>query len=160
MHPSRGEEGRYLMREAENEGIRRICDEYSRKDLIWAPGGGVVAHSDSEDLRNSNVKMLKDWGQGAYLLPREDKSMSAVFLANRVDKDNRAGKEYRHPLFVKETDFTTPLEAQIKDMEIAWDKRHELQKAASKHRIYIIKPREMSIRTPEALAQLILNKCQ
>lgn len=125
-----------IMRQAEHEGVLWLCNTYADSDIIYTPGGGTVAH-DRAALRDANVVALKAWGNGFYITPYDTKERTAQVLGRRVHMDNLQAiasgdmKNYRHPMFVKETDFESPLEAQIADMRIAFEKRDGLYRAAA-----------------------------
>ena len=78
-------------REAENRLIIDLCRKYGShgpQRIVFAPGGGAVAHDQGEEYRLSNVKQLKDTGIIFYLLPDSDIRKSAAVLTARVQKDS------------------------------------------------------------------------
>ena len=59
-------------RRLETELINGICTRYQNSRIVFAPGGGAVAHDQGEEYRNRNVELLREFGLIFYLLPYPD----------------------------------------------------------------------------------------
>lgn len=79
-------------RVAENETIKKIIDESESKKIVFAPGGGAVAH-EYEDLREDNIKLLKKFGKIVLLLPTKKLNDSAKIIYSRINKDDKSSTQ-------------------------------------------------------------------
>lgn len=87
-------------REEETRIIIDLCAGYRTDKIILTPGGGAVAHQAADgadedicrrmdDLRQTNVEQLRDFGKIFYLIPYDDLNRSAAVLAERLEADNQ-----------------------------------------------------------------------
>ena len=77
-------------RKAECELIEQICHQYERRPIVFAPGGGAVAHNQGEEYRLRNVVALRSFGDLIYLLPSKDLYESARILIGRQVNDGQS----------------------------------------------------------------------
>lgn len=74
-------------RRLETELIGDICAKYKNKKIVFAPGGGAVAHDQGDQYRDRNVQLLRKFGLVFYLLPSPDMEKSAAILTERIKGD-------------------------------------------------------------------------
>lgn len=124
-------------RKQESGLIEDIITIYSQGRIVFAPGGGAVAH-EFEGCREQNVKALKEYGNIVYILPDNNLEINAMILAERMQADydsvnsrpaltyeNDAVKEMlavlkqRHPLYLKAADEVIYTEGETPDITAA-----------------------------------------
>ena len=66
-------------REYETGIITEVVDQFRDERIVFAPGGGAVAH-EYQGYREQNVGALRGFGEVVYLLPEEDIEKSAEIL--------------------------------------------------------------------------------
>ena len=114
-------------RRLETELIADICTRYQHSRIVFAPGGGAVAHKQGEQYRNKNVRLLRERGIIFYLLPHPDLRQSAVILTTRVQKDTTS--VYVRPSLTGNSHL-------LSEMLLTLEQRHPLYQATAHYLIY------------------------
>lgn len=82
------ENGWETFREYESQIIYDVVSRFKDKSIVFAPGGGTVAHEYSL-YRQRNVKLLRNFGRVIYLLPDNNPEVNIEILAERMQKDEK-----------------------------------------------------------------------
>jgi len=114
-------------RRLETDLIVGVCAEYALKDIIFAPGGGAVAHNQGEDYRKRNVEVLRRFGHIFYLLPYQDLKRSAGILVARMKGDS--GSSASRPSLTGDSDLE-------REMLVTLERRDPLYRAVAGYVIY------------------------
>jgi shikimate kinase len=84
--------------------LEEICVEYNGIRIVFTPGGGAVAHNHGEIYRVKNVKIVREIGYVAYILPSSDLEESARILTERELNDQQSAGQ-RPPLTEENDDY-------------------------------------------------------
>ncbi len=114
-------------RRLETELIADICTRHQHSIIVFATGGGAVAHDQGEWYRNKNAELLREFSLIFYLLPHPDLRQSAIILATRVQRDTTS--VYARPSLTGSSDL-------LSEMLLTLEKRHPLYQATADHLIY------------------------
>ena len=116
-------------RRRESEIIASVKQDYLGREIVFAPGGGAVAHNQGDEYRNQNVENLFDIASGrfVYQLPSKDLEESAKIVIERQFADP-ASKSTR-PSLTQEQD-------KVKEMSSLLHQRHCFYMSHSQVRIY------------------------
>jgi len=79
------EKGWKEFRKMENENIRYIITNF-KNNIVLALGGGAIAN-EFDDIRKSNVEMLKKYGKIILLLPTRDIEKNVEIIIKRIKND-------------------------------------------------------------------------
>ena len=82
------EKGWEKFREYESQIIYDVVSRFKDEAIVFAPGGGTVAHEYSL-YRQRNVELLRNFGRVVYLLPDNNPEVNIEILAERLQKDEK-----------------------------------------------------------------------
>jgi len=86
------EKGWKYFRKLESELISEVTSNSAGKNIVFAVGGGAVAH-EYENLRVQNVKFLRQFGTVILLMPSESLEESARIIYKRMQADKKSATQ-------------------------------------------------------------------
>jgi shikimate kinase len=110
--------GREKFRQYETKLVEKVCETYKSKHIVFAAGGGAVAHNQGKEYREKNAKLLSSFGEVVYLLPSKDLEQSAKILYKRMQKDEKTAQQ-RPNLTDEKDDFQEMLNT-VKDRHLKY----------------------------------------
>jgi len=86
------EKGWEHFRQLEAQLINEVTSNGAGKSIVFAPGGGAVAHQ-YEELRKQNVERLRAFGTVILLMPSKDLKESARIIRERMINDEKSSTQ-------------------------------------------------------------------
>jgi shikimate kinase len=82
-----------VYRNAENEALRKVVNDYFNRDIILSLGGGTIAH-EYDNLRKNNIRLINDFqpNEKILLLPYDDLKLNSRILTERIKSDMNSSK--------------------------------------------------------------------
>ncbi|MFT4303484.1 MAG: shikimate kinase [Candidatus Woesearchaeota archaeon] len=77
-------------RKIESDAISWIAKPDNQQMMVYAPGGGAVAHDQGEEYRQRNIDLLRNFGVVVYITPSNDLMYNSSELAYRIVNDPRS----------------------------------------------------------------------
>lgn len=136
--------GWQYFRQLETDLIKEITSNGAGRRIVFAPGGGAVAH-EYNSLREQNIQYLRSFGKVILLMPSENLEESARIIYKRMMKDKKSSTQRpsltglppqeeilnilikRIPLYMRAQDCTIYTTGSS-EIEVARKVIHELEK--------------------------------